>query len=76
MKRHQAIVDLVNLHESVRVSDLAAKLDVSESTIRTDLETLDNEGLLIRIRGGAISRQAEKKARKDHPSHPECPEKL
>ncbi|MEO0564296.1 MAG: substrate-binding domain-containing protein, partial [Chloroflexota bacterium] len=40
---------------SVRVSDLAERLNVSESTIRTDLETLDAQGQLTRVRGGAVS---------------------
>jgi ribose transport system substrate-binding protein len=54
--RHQAILELVQRHESVRVTDLAAQLNVSESTIRADLETLDEQGRLVRVRGGAIAR--------------------
>lgn len=55
-ERHQAILELVQRHESVRVPDLAEQLNVSESTIRTDLEMLDEQGYLVRIRGGAISK--------------------
>ncbi len=54
-ERHQAILDLVQQNESVRVTDLAQQLRVSESTIRTDLEDLDEQGLLMRVRGGAIA---------------------
>jgi len=58
-ERHKNILDLVKRHQSVRVVDLAEQLRVSESTIRTDLETLDAQGLLVRVRGGAISKQTE-----------------
>lgn len=57
-ERHQAIIDLVQRYETVRVGELAEQLNVSESTIRTDLEVLDEQGLLVRIRGGAISKTA------------------
>lgn len=55
-ERHQAILELVQRYESVRVTDLAEQLNVSESTVRTDLETLDEQGHLVRIRGGAIAK--------------------
>ena len=56
-ERHKNIVELVQRYESVRVADLAEQLHVSESTIRTDLETLDEQGHLERVRGGAITKQ-------------------
>jgi len=58
-ERHQAIVDIVNRVKSIRVSELAEQLEVSESTIRTDLETLHEEGLLTRVRGGAIAKESD-----------------
>ncbi|MDY7101270.1 MAG: DeoR/GlpR family DNA-binding transcription regulator [Actinomycetota bacterium] len=39
----------------VRVADLATALGVSEMTIRRDLETLVDEGLAMRVRGGAVA---------------------
>lgn len=57
-ERHQAIVEIVNRVKSIRVSELANQLDVSESTIRTDLETLHEDDLLVRVRGGAISKES------------------
>ena len=39
----------------VSVTDLVKALEASESTIRRDLNTLDKEGLLKKIHGGAIS---------------------
>ena len=38
----------------VRVIELASELDVSEMTIRRDLETLANEGVAHRVHGGAV----------------------
>jgi ribose transport system substrate-binding protein len=56
-ERHQAILELLQRSESLRVTDLAEQLGVSESTVRTDLETLDEQGFLVRVRGGAIAKQ-------------------
>lgn len=56
-ERHQAIMELVERYQSIRVGDLAEYLRVSESTIRADLEIMDEQGLLVRIRGGALAKQ-------------------
>jgi ribose transport system substrate-binding protein len=50
-------VRLVREHSSVRVTDLAKLLDVSEGTIRNDLAALDDEQQLTRVRGGAVLRE-------------------
>ncbi len=55
-ERHQIIIQLIQEFSSVRVTDLAEQLNVSESTIRNDLEALDEQGYLVRIHGGAIAR--------------------
>lgn len=39
----------------VRVVDLAVKLDVSEMTVRRDLDLLASEGVVRRVRGGAVA---------------------
>jgi DeoR family fructose operon transcriptional repressor len=39
----------------VRVPDLASELDVSEMTIRRDLDAMADDGVLTRVRGGAIA---------------------
>ena len=39
----------------VRVTELAEALDVSEMTIRRDLETLVDDGLAQRVHGGAVA---------------------
>ena len=55
MRERQArIAEQVQRTGSVRVSDLARDLAVSEVTIRNDLARLEKEGLLARDHGGAI----------------------
>ena len=54
-ERLQRIVDMVNERGSVRVTDLSRLLDVSEVTVRRDLELLSREKRLQRTHGGAVS---------------------
>lgn len=54
-ERQQKIVDLVNQHNSVRVSELSRLFSVTEETIRRDLERLEAEKKLVRSHGGAIN---------------------
>ena len=51
-QRRARIVEIVSAAGGVSVTDLAAQLDVSASTIRRDLNTLDRQGALQRVRGG------------------------
>ncbi len=53
--RHQKIISLLEDKGEVTVSDLVKEFGVSEMTIRRDLDILDNQGLLRRVHGGAIS---------------------
>lgn len=52
-ERQAEIVRLVKAGGAVSVQDLVNYLDISESTVRRDLVTLDQEGRLKRIHGGA-----------------------
>ncbi len=54
-ERLNKIVSIVNTSGSVTVSSLMKEFDSSESTIRRDLSLLDEDGRLLRVRGGAIS---------------------
>lgn len=54
-KRRQAILSLLEELGEVSVEELAAHLRVSANTIRNDLNTLEAENLLQRIRGGAVA---------------------
>lgn len=55
-ERHREIVSLVDRERSVRVTSLARLFQVTEETIRRDLEKLESEGKLVRSHGGAVSR--------------------
>ncbi|HEX5552674.1 MAG TPA: DeoR/GlpR family DNA-binding transcription regulator [Chitinophagaceae bacterium] len=52
-KRHEAILDKLQLEGYVNVLDLCKGLDVSAVTIRKDLKLLEDKGLLFRSHGGA-----------------------
>jgi DeoR/GlpR family transcriptional regulator of sugar metabolism len=55
-ERHGAILRALQSDGSVRVADLAVELDVSEMTVRRDLDALDARQLLRKVHGGAVSR--------------------
>lgn len=55
-QRHETIVSHLRRVGSARVSDLAELLDVSEMTIRRDLDVLDDAGLVAKVHGGATAR--------------------
>ncbi len=53
-QRRDHIVDVVRREGSVRVRDLAEQLDVSEMTIRRDLDALAELRVLDKVHGGAL----------------------
>ncbi len=54
-ERQQAILDLINAHGAVEVTDLVGRFNVSEMTIRRDLDILEHKSLLRRVHGGAVN---------------------
>ncbi len=54
-KRHNFILDKVRIHRKVNSKKLASELNVSEDTVRRDLNELDRKGLILKVHGGAIS---------------------
>jgi DeoR family L-fucose operon activator len=54
-ERWQRIVQLVNERGSIRVTELSELCNVTEETIRRDLDKLESEGKLMRSHGGAIT---------------------
>jgi DeoR/GlpR family transcriptional regulator of sugar metabolism len=62
--RRQALAELLSSNGSLRIEDLAARFEVSTMTIRRDLQALEDEGLVRRVRGGAISSAQPFEARK------------
>ncbi|MFN8243146.1 MAG: DeoR/GlpR family DNA-binding transcription regulator [Ferruginibacter sp.] len=55
-ERQAYIVHQVNLHNKVLSASLSSEINVSEDTIRRDLQELAESGKLIRVHGGALSR--------------------
>ncbi|OCX51127.1 DeoR family transcriptional regulator [Mucilaginibacter sp. PPCGB 2223] len=55
-ERHSLIIKQVNLHNKVLSADLALQLNVSEDTIRRDLNEMDEAGEIVKVHGGALSR--------------------
>src|SRR5438552_4224432 len=54
-QRRSAIQGFLAARGEVAIPGLATEFDVSEMTIRRDLETLEDQGVARRVRGGAIS---------------------
>lgn len=54
IERRNAILTKLSLKGKVVVSELSQEFDVTEETIRRDLEKLDNDGLARKIYGGAV----------------------
>ncbi len=55
IERRQEIVQLAQVQGKVLVDELAKQFTVSTVTIRNDLNDLNNSGLLVRCRGGAVA---------------------
>jgi len=54
-ERQAFILHQVNLHNKVLSSTLCQEINVSEDTIRRDLQELAEEGKIIKVHGGALS---------------------
>ncbi|MFC7395076.1 DeoR/GlpR family DNA-binding transcription regulator [Scopulibacillus cellulosilyticus] len=54
-ERRREIVRLVDQKNSIRVTELAKLFAVTEETIRRDLESLEEQGKLLRSHGGAVT---------------------
>ena len=57
MDRRAVILDRIQKKTSVRVTELAEEFQVTEETIRRDLEKLESEGYVTRTYGGAVLAQ-------------------
>lgn len=58
MNRHErlgALLTLIIDREQVRVDEVAAELSISPATVRRDLDTLADQQLVVRTRGGAAA---------------------
>lgn len=55
-ERHDMIMRQINLHNRVLTSDLVQLLNVSEDTVRRDLQELVDAGSVYKVHGGALSK--------------------
>ncbi len=55
MERQAFILHQVNLHNKVLSADLSQQINVSDDTIRRDLQQLADDGKIIKVHGGALS---------------------
>src|SRR5262245_60463118 len=54
IERELGIIELLNQHGSVTVRELVELFDVTEVTVRRDLQKLEERNLLRRTHGGAV----------------------
>ena len=52
-ERHKYILDSLNEHGFVRITDIANELGVTKVTIRKDVKILESKGLLYKVHGSA-----------------------
>ncbi|UKJ07244.1 DeoR/GlpR family DNA-binding transcription regulator [Solitalea lacus] len=55
-ERQAFIIKQINLHNKVLSTDLSRQLNVSEDTVRRDLNELAENGKIIKVYGGALSK--------------------
>jgi DeoR/GlpR family transcriptional regulator of sugar metabolism len=58
-ERRQSLLDILRKQASLSVPELASALDVSQGTVRNDLNALELQGLLTRVHGGAVLKQQD-----------------
>jgi len=55
-ERQAYIIKQINIHNKVLSADLSRELDVSEDTVRRDLNEMAEAGKILKVYGGAISK--------------------
>src|SRR5699024_6456005 len=58
-ERQDRIIELLKVQRRITIKELAVEMNVSEATLRTDLNKMEKQGLLTRTHGGAILNTAE-----------------
>lgn len=54
LERQKKILDYLNKNRKATTKELSQLLDVSTTTIRTDLNQMDRENLITKTHGGAV----------------------
>ncbi len=60
-ERRFRIREILTTQRTISASDLCSTLEVTPATIRRDLAVLEDEGVLVRSHGGAVSRMSSTK---------------
>lgn len=60
-ERRQSLLGLLRKQPGLRVPEIGRLLDISEGTVRNDLNALEAEGSLMRVHGGAVLNEQTKK---------------
>lgn len=61
-QRWQKIIEFLDVHQFAKIDELSRQLEVSEITVRRDINELDAENKLRKVHGGASSIAAESKS--------------
>ncbi|MDN6720596.1 MAG: DeoR family transcriptional regulator, partial [Bifidobacterium mongoliense] len=56
-ERQRQILDILDRTGRVAVTDLSTQFEVATETVRRDLDQLSEQGLLVRVHGGAVPRR-------------------
>jgi len=67
--RHAFILGALDERGAVTVADVAARLGVSDMTVRRDLDDLEQEGRLARTHGGAVSKTSTPERQANRVNH-------
>ncbi|MFP4977409.1 DeoR/GlpR family DNA-binding transcription regulator [Paenibacillus sp. CN-4] len=59
IRRHELIMEVLLNQKDVTVNELSEKLQVTGKTIREDLSRLEEQGLIVRVHGGAVLAQSD-----------------
>lgn len=59
IRRYEKIMEVLLTHKEVTVAELSERLGVTGKTIREDLAKLEEQGLIIRVHGGALLAQGD-----------------
>ena len=70
LERQRKIIELIQREKTVKVVQLSKQFEVTEETIRRDLEKLAKQGIVQKTYGGAllVSRSEEKEKDMEDPS--------
>ncbi|MCA1934972.1 DeoR/GlpR family DNA-binding transcription regulator [Asticcacaulis sp.] len=60
--RQSEIYNLLQVHRTCTITDLAQRFDVSDETIRRDIRQLEEEGFAFRVRGGVTLKETAAEA--------------